>query len=177
VSDIAKWELLGIPVIFILGFILHEAYDISGKNPIVALIAPVNESVWEHLKMAASAVFIFAFLEYFFIGRFSPNFILGKTLSILTVPLLIMVLHYGYKIITGTHVLFLDILILLVAIIVGQMLSYFILNMPQKYLFLNEIALVLSVIIISGFFYYTYYPPQMPVFMDSTTGKYGIIRF
>lgn len=35
----------------ILGTVMHFVYEWSGKNPAVGLIAPVNESTWEHLKL------------------------------------------------------------------------------------------------------------------------------
>ena len=34
-----------------LGTLNHFLYFLSGQSPIVALFCPVNESVWEHLKL------------------------------------------------------------------------------------------------------------------------------
>lgn len=50
-SQAKKWILTGIPILFLTGSLLHFAYELSGKNILIALIAPVNESVWEHSKM------------------------------------------------------------------------------------------------------------------------------
>ncbi len=46
-----KWILLGIPVLILLGFPMHYIYQWSCNSPIVGAIAPVNESIWEHLKL------------------------------------------------------------------------------------------------------------------------------
>ena len=46
-----KWILKGIPILFIIGTVLHFTYDLLWKNPLVGLVSPVNESVWEHCKM------------------------------------------------------------------------------------------------------------------------------
>lgn len=46
------WDLTGIPVIILGGVLLHFCFDWSGRRRLLAVFAPVNESVWEHLKMA-----------------------------------------------------------------------------------------------------------------------------
>ena len=46
-----KWILLGIPVLFVIGSLMHFAFQLLWENPIVGLIAPVNESIWEHAKL------------------------------------------------------------------------------------------------------------------------------
>ncbi|MHB1430844.1 MAG: DUF6512 family protein [Streptosporangiaceae bacterium] len=38
-------------VIVIAGVLLHFAYGWSGRNGLVGLVSPVNESVWEHTKL------------------------------------------------------------------------------------------------------------------------------
>lgn len=35
----------------VLGTLSHFFYDWSGRNPLAALISPVNESIWEHMKL------------------------------------------------------------------------------------------------------------------------------
>ena len=49
---IKKNIFYGILFISLLGCILHSVYDLSGKLIIIGLIAPINESIWEHLKLA-----------------------------------------------------------------------------------------------------------------------------
>ena len=44
--------LLGVPVLFAAGAAFHFLYGLSGGALLVGLLAPVNESVWEHLKLA-----------------------------------------------------------------------------------------------------------------------------
>ena len=43
--------LISIAATSVLGVLFHFAYDFFGKNAIAALIFPINESVWEHLKL------------------------------------------------------------------------------------------------------------------------------
>lgn len=44
--------LLSIIIISIVGTISHFLYDISNHNKIVGLFTAVNESIWEHIKIA-----------------------------------------------------------------------------------------------------------------------------
>jgi len=50
-SKLFKFELLGFVFCCILGTLSHFFYDWSGQNIIVGMFCPVNESVWEHLKL------------------------------------------------------------------------------------------------------------------------------
>ena len=49
---------------FILGSICHFLYEFSDYNPFLALIVPVNESVWEHLKLVFFPVLFLTIAEY-----------------------------------------------------------------------------------------------------------------
>jgi glycerol uptake facilitator-like aquaporin len=46
------YEIVGTLFIIFLGSALHFTYELSGKLAIVGAFSAVNESVWEHLKLA-----------------------------------------------------------------------------------------------------------------------------
>ena len=48
------YEIAGIAFIILLGSALHFTYELSGESPIVGVFSAVNESVWEHMKIAFS---------------------------------------------------------------------------------------------------------------------------
>lgn len=50
--------IIGIIFISIIGTLLHFMYEFSGHNKIVSLFAAVNESTWEHIKIALTPTFI-----------------------------------------------------------------------------------------------------------------------
>ena len=62
-----KTIFISIPILFILGSLLHFAYDYSNKNKIVGLFAPVNESIFEHSKILLTPLLLFWFVLFFFI--------------------------------------------------------------------------------------------------------------
>ena len=51
-DDGLAWDLAGIPVVIVGGMLLHFCFDSGGRRPVLAVFCPINESVWEHLKMA-----------------------------------------------------------------------------------------------------------------------------
>ncbi len=173
-KKVLRWEIGGILFIVALGFFLHFAYELSGESQIVALFAAVNESVWEHLKLAFWPALLYAIIEYPFIKNDSNNFLIAKTASLYITPIIIVFLFYSYKALFGEHNLFIDISIFILAIIIGQLVSYKILTSPQLPRVYSIISLVALLVIISVFLLFTFYPPRLPIFMDMNTGEYGI---
>ena len=89
-------------------------------------------------------------------------------------PLCIVVLSYGYKTLLGRHVFWLDILIFLVAVSVGQVSSYLILAAGDQHSQLGWLGLLAAALLGASFAVFTFSPPHMPVFRDSVTGRYGL---
>lgn len=128
------------------------------------MIAPVNESVWEHMKMAAFAVFIFSLVQYFFIAKEANNFFLTKAILILIIPILIAVLHLSYKAILGQHMVIIDISILFILIIAGQYFSYQLLTYKTHFNALNQIAFFVGLALLLMYVYFTFYPLDYDLF-------------
>ena len=58
-----KIKTYGVMISFILSIILHFIYNIM-PNTFISIIAPVNESIWEHMKLIVSSSLIFSVIEY-----------------------------------------------------------------------------------------------------------------
>jgi hypothetical protein len=169
------WELGGIAFIVVLGSVLHFAFEWSGREIPVAPIAAVNESVWEHLKLGFWPALIYAALEYSRFGKSANNFPFAKTLGIYLIPITIVVLYYAYTAILGHGLLEVDIAIFVVAVVVGQLVSYKLLTaspLPER---LNHFAPVALVVLGILFVLFTFYPPRLMLFRDPVTGSYGIV--
>jgi len=171
---IRKRELIGIAVIAGLGSLLHFAFDWSGEMLPVAVFAAVNESVFEHLKITYWPALFYAVIEYSPIKKSANNFIIGKTIGLYVMPAVITGLFYLYTTITGSDNLIADIAIFVGAIALGQLASYKILTRERLSLGLHRVALagLISLGVIYAVF--TFYPPHLPIFMESLTGTYGI---
>ena len=55
-------EIIGFFVVSALAVGFHFIYDAT-QSPILAAIAPANESIWEHIKMIFFPYFIWAIVE------------------------------------------------------------------------------------------------------------------
>jgi len=162
-------------VVFIVfvGSALHFVFEIFGGWPPLAVIAAVNESVWEHLKLGFWPAVIFALIEYRFIQKVSNNFMFAKATGILLIPVTIAVLFYGYTAFTD-HILAVDITIFVIAAVLGQLVSYKILSARTLPSWTRTLGIVLMIIMLIAFATFTYYPPELPIFQDPLTGGYGI---
>lgn len=175
-KKILAWEMTGVVVISLSGSLLHFAFEFFGEWPPVALVAAVNESVWEHLKLAFWPALIFAFIEWPFFRRKVENFWTAKAAGIFVIPLGIVLLFYGYTALAGGNVLWADISLFLVAVLIGQMLSYRIMARRRSAARFKTAAIILLALMIIAFSSLTFFSPKWPLFRDSQTGLYGILK-
>ena len=174
-KSILRWELGGILFIVVLGSLLHFVFEWSGRSIPVAAIAAVNESVWEHLKLGFWPALVYAAWKYSRFGKSANNFGLARTVGIYLIPITIVVLYYAYTAILGYGLLMVDIAIFVVAVVVGQLVSYRLLiasPLPKR---LNRFAPIALAVLAILFVLFTFYPPQFPLFRDPVSGGYGIV--
>jgi len=155
---------------------LHFVFEWSGRRIPLALISAVNESTWEHLKLAFFPTFFFSIIEYRFLKGRANNFILAKTVSLYVIPISIVALFYLYLWILGHDSLFLDIAIFILSIGIGQFVSYKILTyrkLPKTY---EICSLFFLFLILLAFILLTYFPPHIEIFRDPIAGGFGIVE-
>jgi len=172
--SVLKWEIIGIAVISVLGSLFHFLFELCGEWPPVGVIAAVNESVFEHLKLTFIPTLLYAAATYRLLMGNARNFLFAKTISIYVMPVTIIVLFYGYTELTGIESVIIDIIIFIAAVAVGQAVSYRILTMRQLPQWLKWLSLAFLVILFVIYGIFTFYPPHVSFFMDSVTGTYGI---
>jgi hypothetical protein len=173
--SVLKWELVGIAVISIVGSVLHFVFEWSGGWEPVGVIAAVNESVWEHFKIAFWPALFYAIFEYPFLRRSTSNFMVAKAIGIYVMPVAIAVIFYSYTAILGEEILIVDILIFFVAVALGQLASYKILTVRQWPRWTGRLGLVMVIALAVAFGVFTFYPPHLPIFRDAVSGGYGIV--
>jgi hypothetical protein len=169
------YELAGIVFIIVFGSILHFTFEWSGNQAIVGAFSAVNESVWEHLKLGFWPAMVFALIEYRYLKKLTDNFLFAKTVGIYLIPIIITILFYSYTAILGESILIIDILTFVIAVIVGQLVSYRLLTWKSLPYNLKMISLTALILLGLAFVLFTFYPPQLAMFQDPITGEYGII--
>ena len=168
-----KWELAGIVFILLFGAVLHFAFAWSNDWPPVAVIAAVNESVWEHLKLGFWPALLYSLVEYRWLRRVTSNFIVARTAALFLIPATIVTLFYAYTAFIE-HMLVADILIFVVAVVVGQLASYRLLTGPPLPRAVRWSAVGVLLCLVSAFALLTFFAPDCPLFRDPLSGAYGI---
>lgn len=170
-----KAQLAGFVFTVLVGTALHFVFEWSGENPIVGLFAPVNESVWEHLKLLYVPMLVFGIFEYFIYGNKLNNFIPVRFQSMLLGIAIIVVGFYTYTGIIGQHYLIIDIILFVLAAYAAYRFSN---QMLRTHKFTSRLANVLAIagllILTACFVIFTFVPPNIPLFLDPITGSYGI---
>lgn len=167
---IFKLEFVGFVFIVLAGSLLHFVFEWSGSRTWVALFAAVNESTWEHLKLAFYPAVLFSIVEFPFFKDMTKNFLVAKTVSFYVMPISIIILFYGYMLVLKEDSLFWDILTFILAIAAGQFVSYRILISRKLPELIQKASVVFLVLISLSFLLFTYFPLHNFLFKDPITG-------
>jgi hypothetical protein len=168
------YELAGIVFIVILGSLLHFTFEWSGGQAVVGVFSAVNESVWEHLKLGYWPALVFALIEFKYLKESTGNFLFAKTVGIYLIPITIVAIFYSYTAFLGESILVIDISSFIVAVIVGQLVSYRLLTgktLPNN---LAKFSLIALLLLGLAFVLFTFYPPPLGLFQDPITREYGL---
>ncbi len=177
-NAVKNWVLFGIPVAFIIGGFTHFAFELSGGNTFVGIFSPVNESVWEHLKMSFWTLLIWWVIGYFLLSRggciSAAKWFSACAAALYIAPIFITIVYYLYTGALGVRYPIVDILLLLVGIAVAQISAYRIFKCARSHKSRLFWSLLLIAILAAAFVVFTFSPPQIPLFMDMRTGSFGI---
>lgn len=157
------------------GAALHFVYDWTGGSVIAAMVCPVNESVWEHLKLLATPFLLLSAVESFISKKKSPNFFAAKALALWAGMAVIVFGFYTYTGILGEHWLPADIALFAAGAAAAWLCSHKLL-LGNSFSSGRAKALGLAAIGVAAacFFAFTFAPPRIPLFRDPPTGTFGI---
>jgi hypothetical protein len=175
-NSVRYWEIASFIFIILTGSLMHFAYSSTGSL-LLSPIAPVNESVWEHLKLAVWPASIFGLFEFFFVRhslRRAGNFLVARTAQVVIMPSIIVAVFYFYTSFTGDSILAVDILTFVFAALIGQLSSYTLLQDGSFPRSVTVPAITILAIVLSLLVLFTYIPPHKGIFMDENTGEYGL---
>ncbi len=165
--------VIGFLFISIIGTVLHFVYDYSGHNKVVGIFSAVNESTWEHIKIALTPAFLYSIIDGYFYG-YLPNYFPAKLVGILSIIIVIPLIFYTYKIFTKKNILVIDISSFFIAIFVSELLTYKILVAPDVPYAVSYLSLICLFILFAFYLLVTIFPLKNVIFKDPITKKYGI---
>lgn len=161
-------------ITFALTFLCHFMYEWF-PNLLTSIFFPVNESIWEHMKMLYTAILLGCLIEYIIIKKNNikaNNILLTIFIKAMSsIPIFLMLYLPLYNIFKENMIL--NIGVMIITLVIVEILSYYILS-KDKITFENAISLLLIIISYIIFSVLTYYPPKTELFYDKQDNKYGI---
>ena len=169
-----KIKIIGIFIIFILSFLSHFMYEWLPNN-IFSILFPVNESIWEHMKLIVTPVLIFSLFEYIIYRKkniYFNNFILSYVISMILGIIIYLTIYLPIDYIFG-HSAIIAIGLLFIIFIIVEIISYYIMNYREiKYSNIIGISIIILIYIVFG--YLTHNPIESDLFFDKQKKIYGI---
>ena len=172
-----KLKLINIVVIFLLSFLAHNLYEWV-PNTFTSIFFPVNESIFEHMKIIATCFLFYGFFEFFllqFLHISFSNYLFSLIVCIISGILFYLLLFLPiYFFISRSMIITIG--LLFITYIFMNIVSYFILSF-QPIVHVEKASIVLIIALYTLFGYLTYCPPHCYLFFDTAEEKYGINEY
>ena len=168
-----KFIILNSIFIFILASISHFIYEIW-TNSFTSIFFPVNESIWEHMKLFFTPYLLNLLLLNIFNKKFSlvyHNLIFSYLISsIFSIFLYLLIYLPIYNVWTPNA--FFNITLMIIVIIISQIFLIYLIKKDSRNSTIFPIFLIIIIYTIFG--YLTYKPIRNYIFYDFNSNKYGI---
>lgn len=168
--------LISTILLFTIGSFLHFAYEFSNNNILVGLFTPVNESIFEHLKLSLYPI-MFWWIIFFLLkkNKYSLDknkWFLGALTSIIVSIILIPTIYYLLKCGIGIEQPIINIIILYISLLISQYIGFHVYEYSANSNFL--VSVIIITLISISFIILTIFSPKIPLFKDYETNSYGI---
>ena len=175
--NLKKDKILSSILIIALCFLFHFLYEWF-PNPLFAIFFPVNESIWEHMKILFSSICFYGIIDYIILYKnkigFNNFFFNIFETAFLSVVVYLLIFIPIYKILGENMIV--SISLMIIVIILSQIISYFILKSKHIH-YINSISFILIIISYIIFGYLTYNPIHNYLFLDNIKNIYGIKNY
>ena len=159
--------LIGWLVISCIGSASHFVYRWAGCISYITIYVPVNESVWEHLKLIVWPMFGWWCISL--LWREFDDCLNGLAVSEIVSVCTMLVTYYTYMGIFDFEWLPIDVFIFLVSVFAGLLIS-------ELYMGGSRLCLFGSIFIFfSCFIFLSIFKPALPLFFDKAHGTYDIV--
>lgn len=163
---------------FLIGSLLHFGH-LFKHNPqrlsVLDLIASINESTWEHMKIFIFGVFFWSAIVHLVnLFDLSSYMFIGAIFSLATV-ILMPIIYYGYMHFLKKNYLAVDIGLFFFICLIYAISTWYYYSVYEN--FGSEIYTLIGVVIWLGIFImsylFTYKPPKWEIFRCPSTKSYG----
>lgn len=169
-----RLSVIGILFVILTGTLSHFLYDWSGENALVGLFAPVNESVWEHMKLLFFPMLLYGLFMISRLKKEIPCLPSALWAGVLAGTFTIPILYYAYTFLCGRNVFLLDLGVFLLSVLAGfgtaRTFSRSCRAKPLGMLLGGAVC-----ILFICFLWFTYHPPKAGIFTDPTAAQTGAL--
>lgn len=163
-NKLKYYTIGGIIFVLITGTLSHFLYEWTSFHYLIGLIAPVNESTWEHMKLLFFPMLLYA-LFMLRIRTGYPGILSALPSGILLGTISIPIIFYTYTGIWGTHFFVGDILTFILSVLIGFR-SVYRLTLSCKAKGYTVLLWVLVCVLLIGFLIFSYRPPEIGLFAE-----------
>ena len=172
--SIKLWQILGFIFTSLLGTLLHFLYDWLDGATWIAPFSSVNESTWEHMKLLFLPTFIFAIIQSLLFKE-RKDFWCIKLRGILLGLILIPIIFYTYNGVIGKSPDWINISIYFISAAIVYIYETRLFNNERIICNSPSRPIMILCIIALLFALFTFATPEISIFKDPITEKYGII--
>ena len=171
--NLKKLKIINVVIFFALSFLWHFVYDLI-PNFVTAIFFPVNESIWEHMKIIFGVIIFGSLISLILMQKFKikyNNFYVEIIIKAILGVIFYLAIFIPLYNIFGEN-MFISITLMLITYIVMEFIGYKILLLDE--LEIKILPIILIVLCYILFALLTFYPPHYSIFFDETKLIYGI---
>lgn len=157
--------------IFIISFLVHSFYEML-PNKVTLIFFPVNESIWEHMKMIFTSYVLYIFIKYLF---FNKKTIFFDTIAALINIIVFLIIYLPIYYIFGEH-LVVTLILYFISIFISLFIRKYLVNTFKISDKFDNLGFVIIIAVYMIFTFLTYYPPNTDIFIDHVNDKLGIYK-
>ncbi len=164
--SLRKSEIIGCLFVWIVGTLFHFVYDWTNQNQFIGLFTPINESVWEHLKLLFFPYVFYMISQYFHIGKQYSSYFTAKLLGILCGMIFVVVVFYLSLAIVGKPITWIDVTLFFVGGLISYIVSYQYMIRKETSDVVEVLSFITILIIMLLFWGFTFNPPDFSIFQE-----------
>ena len=173
--SLKKIKIINVVFLFLLSFLWHFVYDWFPNN-IFALFFPVNESIWEHMKIIYFCLFMGSILEFVLCKKNNikiNNFYIEAMVKSILGVIFYLIIFVPFYLWLGESML-MSISLMLITYIFMEYIGYKILTGEEMNI--NILPVVIIALGCIMFVILTFYPLHNFLFFDEVKFGYGILK-
>ena len=175
IMTLKKIKIINVVFLFLLSFVWHFMYDLFPNN-LFALVFPVNESIWEHMKIIYYCLLLGSLLEFVLCKRNNikiNNFYIEAMVKSLLGVIFYLIIFIPLYLWLGESMI-ISIGLMLVTYIFMEFIGYKILVSEE--LNINILPVIIIALGCIMFVILTFYPLHNFLFFDEVKFGYGILK-